>query len=237
MVAKNGERYADTAPTRFERDNALNRELNLTWGESLPTHNTVVAGQWPTDQGVSIEADLAKRLDISLGDTLTFQVNSQEFTATVNSMREVEWRNMRPNFYFIFHPETVATLPANWLVSFRLEDKQSSLLNQLARDYPSVSLLDLRSMGEKIQGILQQIGLSLTALAALAVIAGLLLILTLLRLSMSGRQEEIHLYRILGSTRSALRITLWAEFGVIALVAALIAVIGTELAMGARSFT
>ncbi len=233
LVARNGERYADTQPDASNRDNSLRRELNLTWRNKLPPQNEIVAGEWSVKRGVSVESELAERLDLSLGDELTFQINGEEFSTPITSFRQVEWRNMRPNFYFIFDSETVANFPANWLVSFRVQTEQSELINQLGRDFPTVSLLDLRTMGGKIQQILGQISLSLSVLAGLAVISGLLLILTLLRLSMADRQNEIKLYRTLGATKKRVSTTLWAEYGTMALVAGLIAALGAELAMTA----
>lgn len=233
LVGKNGERYqlpTDEAE-RDEADEALRRELNFTWRDSLPSHNEVIAGDWPTENGVSVEADIAERLEIEIGDSLTFSVTGQDFTATVNSIREVEWRNMRPNFYFIFDRETLADKPANWLVSFRLDESQTPLLNRLAREYPTVTLLDLRTMSSRIQSILRQIGLSLSVLAGLAVISGLLLLLTLLRISLSERQQEINLYRTLGASRTRIQRTLWSEYGVMAFVSGLMAVLGAEAAM------
>ncbi|OOE95974.1 ABC transporter permease [Salinivibrio sp. AR640] len=230
LVGKNGERY-QVSTDEAERDEALRRELNFTWRETLPSHNEVLAGDWPTENGVSVEADIAARLGIEIGDSLTFSVTGQDFTATVNSIREVEWRNMRPNFYFIFDRDTLADKPANWLVSFRLDESQTSLLNRLAREYPTVTLLDLRTMSSRIQSILRQIGLSLSVLAGLAVISGLLLLLTLLRISLSERQQEINLYRTLGASRTRIQRTLWSEYGVMALVSGLMAVLGAEAAM------
>lgn len=228
LVGKNGERYQVSTD---EADEALRRELNFTWRETLPSHNEVLAGDWPTENGVSVEADIAARLGIEIGDSLTFSVTGQDFTATVNSIREVEWRNMRPNFYFIFDRDTLADKPANWLVSFRLDESQTSLLNRLAREYPTVTLLDLRTMSSRVQSILRQIGLSLSVLAGLAVISGLLLLLTLLRISLSERQQEINLYRTLGASRTRIQRTLWSEYGVMAFVSGLMAVLGAEAAM------
>lgn len=231
LVASNGEHYAELTPDRQERDEALRRELNFTWRDSLPSHNDLIAGQWPTEGGVSVESGIADRLGLKLGDVLTFSVNSQEFDATVNSIRDVEWRNMKPNFYFIFDPALVENLPANWLVSFRLEDGQSEILNQLGRDFQTVTLLDLRTMSGRIQVILRQVSLSLSVLAGLAVVSGLLLLLTLLRITLAERQREIMLYRTLGASKKRINTTLWAEYGIMALVSGCMAVGGAELAM------
>ncbi|WP_419239754.1 ABC transporter permease [Photobacterium leiognathi] len=215
-----------------ERDPALRRELNFTWAETLPSHNDVIAGKWGDSSGVSVESGIAKRLNINLGDKLAFTVGGLEFNATVNSVRDVEWRNMKPNFYFIFTPDVLQSFPATWLVSFRINDQQSDLLNTLAENYPTVSVLDLRMMATRIQGLLTQVSWSLTVLAGLGVLSGLLLIMTLLRLSISERQTEIQLYRTLGASRKRIAATLWFEYGIIALLAGIIAAVGAEFVVG-----
>jgi putative ABC transport system permease protein len=86
-------------------------------------------------------------------------------------------------------------------------------------------------MGDKIQTLLGQIIWSVTVLAALGVVAGLLLIFTLLRLSLSQRQEEIRLYRTLGASKKSITRTIWSEYGVMALTAGVIASAGAELSV------
>lgn len=213
-------------------DPALRRELNFTWAKTLPNHNVVTQGQWGDKSGVSVESGIAKRLNINLGDKLAFTVGGLEFNATVNSIRNVEWRNMKPNFYFIFTPDVLQSFPATWLVSFRVGDQQSALLNTLSSQYPTVSVLDLRMMATRIQGLLAQVSWSLTVLAGLGVVSGLLLIMTLLRLSISERQTEIQLYRTLGASRKRIAATLWFEYGIIAVLAGIIAAVGAEFVVG-----
>ena len=213
-------------------DPALRRELNFTWAKTLPSHNVVTKGQWGKAEGVSVESGIAKRLNINLGDKLAFTVGGLEFNATVNSIRNVEWRNMKPNFYFIFTPDVLQSFPATGLVSFRVSEQQNELLNTLASQYPTVGVLDLRMMATRIQGLLAQVSWSLTVLAGLGVVSGLLLIMTLLRLSISERQTEIQLYRTLGASRKRIAATLWFEYGIIALLAGVIAAVGAEFVVG-----
>lgn len=211
------------------RSDALRRELNFTWGDSLPTYNDVVEGEWTQSQGVSVEQDVANDLGLEIGDSLTFVINSQSITATVNTIRHVEWRDMKPNFYFIFTNDLMSNIPASWLVSFRVEERHNDLLTQLSRNHPTVSLMDIRVMGEKIQALLTQIVWSITVLALMGVIAGILLIFTLLRLSLSQRQQEIRLYRTLGASRKRVTSTIWSEYGLMALVAGLVASFSADL--------
>ncbi|MDK9760819.1 ABC transporter permease [Vibrio sp. D420a] len=210
---------------------ALSREINFTWGESLPEYNEVVAGQWTSESGVSVESEVADQLGLKIGDELSFTINSQRFDAKVNTIREVEWREMKPNFYFIFTPDVLSSIPSTWLVSFRLQEQHDEMLSQLSRNHPTVSLMDIRKMGSKIQELLKQIVWSITVLAGLGVVAGLLLIFTLLRLSLSQRQQEIRLYRTLGASKSRILNTIWCEYGIMALVAGSIAALGAELSV------
>ncbi|MEZ9391287.1 ABC transporter permease [Vibrio splendidus] len=230
LTTINGVEAAKYSDTSQETD-ALSREINFTWGDSLPEYNEVLEGSWTQEQGVSVESDVAEQLGLKIGDELSFTINSQNVSAKVNSIRKVEWREMKPNFYFIFTPDVLSSIPSTWLVSFRLEEQHNQMLNELSRNHPTVSLMDIRKMGSKIQELLKQIVWSITVLAALGVVAGLLLIFTLLRLSLSQRQQEIRLYRTLGASKKRILNTIWCEYGLMALVAGTIAAMGSELSV------
>ncbi|MFA0280591.1 ABC transporter permease [Vibrio sp. 10N.222.55.F12] len=230
LTTINGVEASEYSDTSGETD-ALSREINFTWGDSLPEYNEVLEGNWTQEHGVSVESDVAEQLDLKIGDELSFTINSQNVSAKVNSIRKVEWREMKPNFYFIFTPDVLSSIPSTWLVSFRLEEQHNQMLNELSRNHPTVSLMDIRKMGSKIQELLKQIVWSITVLAALGVVAGLLLIFTLLRLSLSQRQQEIRLYRTLGASRKRILNTIWCEYGLMALVAGSIAALGSELSV------
>ncbi|EHH1024986.1 FtsX-like permease family protein [Vibrio parahaemolyticus] len=216
-----------------EGSDAIRRELNLTWGDQLPEYNDVLSGKWTNANSVSVEADVARDLGIQLGDKLRFVINSQNFDATVDTIRHVEWRDMKPNFYFIFSSDVMANVPGSYLISYRINEGNESLLTSMSRAHPTVSVLDIRTMGEKIQALIQQIVSAITILALLGVIAGLLLIFTLLRLSLSQRQQEIRLYRTLGSSKKRINTTLWVEYGIMALVASSVAVMAAEACVAA----
>ncbi|AIW16365.1 ABC transporter permease [Vibrio tubiashii] len=216
-----------------EGSDALRREINFTFATGTPKHNEVLSGEWTPTNGVSVEADVANDLGLKIGDELEFVINSIQIKAKVNSIRHVEWRDMKPNFYFIFTPDVLENIPATYLVSFKVEDEHDALLNQLSRQHPTVSLMDIRVMGAKIQELLGQIVWSITLLAGIGVLSGLLLIFTLLRLSLGQRQEEIQLYRTLGASKKRVEQTIWAEYGLMALVAGVIAIIGSEIVVGA----
>lgn len=214
-------------------NDSLRREINFTFSNGIPQHNELLKGSWQQTGGVSVEQEVASDLGIELGDQLSFVINSQEVSARVDSIRAVEWRDMKPNFYFIFTPDVLSQIPTTYLVSFRVDVAHDQLLNMLSRQHPTVSLMDIRVMGAKIQELVKQIVWAVTMLAGLSVIAGAILIFTLLRLSLGQRQSEIQFYRTLGASKKRVVRTIWAEYGVMALVAGFIAIIGAELVVAA----
>ncbi len=70
-----------------------------------------------------MEEGLAKRLNVALGDTVTFMGDTQEFRAKVTSLRKVDWESLRPNFYFIF-PEGHRRATAELAYQFPLGEWQ-----------------------------------------------------------------------------------------------------------------
>jgi putative ABC transport system permease protein len=82
----------------------VDREFNLSWSDALRADNRVTTGQFwrPLAQPqFSVEVDLAKRLGISVGDTLRFSIADREVEAPVTSLREVAWDSMKVNFFVL----------------------------------------------------------------------------------------------------------------------------------------
>lgn len=226
MTAINGK------ATEGNPDEALNRELNLTWQSQKPDHNPILAGAWPPKAGeVSMDEGVAKRLNIQLGDSVTFMGDTQDFSAKVTSLRKVDWESLRPNFYFIFPPGALDAQPQSWLTSFRWEGN-NGLLTQLNREFPTISLLDIGAILKQVGQVLEQVSRALEVMVVLVTACGLLLLLAQVQVGMRQRHQELVVYRTLGAGKKLLRTTLWCEFAVLGLVSGLVAAIGAETALG-----
>ncbi|MDU2542068.1 MAG: FtsX-like permease family protein, partial [Klebsiella sp.] len=217
--------------TDGNKDEALNRELNLTWSEQRPDHNPLVAGSWPPKPGeVSIEEGLAQRLGVKIGDTVTFTGDTQDFSAKVSSVRKVDWESLRPNFFFIFPSGALDGQPQSWLTSFRW-DNGPAMLTQLNREFPTVSLLDIGAILRQVGQVLSQVSRALEVMVGLVTACGVLLLLAQVQVGMRQRHQELVVWRTLGAGKSLLRATLWAEFALLGLVSGLVAAIGAEVAL------
>lgn len=210
---------------------AVNRELNLTWLNEMPPANRLVEGVWPPKANeVSMDEGIAGRMGVKLGDQLTFTGDTVAFSATVTSLRHVNWESLRPNFYFIFPPGGLDGQPQSWITSFRY-DGDMRLLTQLNREFPTITLLDIDRILNQVEAILEQVSRALEVMVILVIACGFLLLLAQVQVGMRQRHQELVVYRTLGASRRLLRNTLWSEFALLGFVAGITATIGAEAAL------
>ncbi len=232
LIKKNGEDIRQSVSKEKGNQGPLNRELNLTWSKTVPITNTLVAGEWwPNEQaiGVSVEEELAKNLGLVMGDELTFMISGQEVTAPITSLRTVEWESFRPNFFMVFPRAMLEPFPATWLNSFYLPAEYKNQLNELVTRFPTITLLDLDSMIAQVRTMLDQSVIAVEAMLAALLLAGLLVMASVIESTIDQRLREGALIRSLGGTRRQLLVMQAGEFIGFGLIAGLIAAAGTEL--------
>jgi len=226
--------------SKDQRVGALNRELNLTWMASLPTDNNIVEGRWfeaGQKDGVSVEAELAGKLGLVLGDELTFTIGSDKVTETVTSIRTVQWDSMKPNFYMAFPPEGGLTdMPATWITSFYLPRDRKSALNEFSRRFPTVSLLEIDNVIERIQEIVRQVTQAIEAILVLILAAALVVMAAVVSATLQDRQREGALLRTLGGRQSLLVRSTMLEFALLGGFAGILGVAAAEAAVWALQF-
>ena len=208
----------------------VNRELNFTTTATLPPDNTLTAGRWLDGPGqVSVDKDLAKRLDIALGDTLGFTIEGRSFKAKVTSLRAIKWDNMRPNFYMIFSPDVLTPFSQTWLGSYRLPEQGRVAEVELIRRHPTVSLIDVDDLIVRLTAVSDQVSRALGLMLGLVTVAALLVLLTQTQASMAHRRRELLLMRTLGAGSELLRKMLRWELVASGLLAGLCAAMVVEL--------
>ena len=226
-------REAVTKEEGAEANNAaMQRDLNLTWAGELPPDNTISAGTWwnasPPAGEVSVEEKLARRLNIAPGDRLTLTIATETLHARVASLRRVQWESFHPNFFMIFSPNSLNDLPTTYMTSFHIPLAQKSLLADLVRKYPSVTVLELDQVLSQIRAVVQQASTAVELVLLFVFAGGFTVLFAALSASMDERFFEGALLRTFGASRWQLRRGHIAEFVTLGAVAGLLAAIGTE---------
>ena len=233
LVAINHVSFSEWGVTDPESLASLEREMVLTQTGQLPDGNQLLEGQWhgevAASRQVSVEQSIAQRLKISLGDKLHFSFAGQTVVAEVTSVRELDWNTMQPNFYFIFSPPYLAEFPITYMTSFYIPEQNQPLVDEVSRQFPTLSLIDIGLMVERAQGILARVSLAVEAVAWITIVAGLLVVVASLRSSLDTRLHEQTITRALGGSASLLKRTLLVELATSGLVAGLTGLLAAAL--------
>ncbi|MBI1285189.1 MAG: FtsX-like permease family protein [Thiobacillus sp.] len=253
LATKNGAPIASTLPEEARDSNTLRRELNLTWTAELPANNTVLAGQWhgaqraaapvkrspvggPSPRSdpsaeVSVEAGMAERLNLAIGDQIGFQVGDQTIAARITSIRSVKWDSMQPNFFVIFAPGPLDAMPASSIASVYVPPDAAGVLPGFVKAFPGVTVLALDKLIANIETVFDQIIGAIQLLLGFLLAAGMAVVIATLLASLDARQQEAVLLRTLGAQRSYLAKGLWSEFLALGALAGLLASACAEIAM------
>ena len=251
LTAINDQPPREVVPAESRGDNALRRELNLTWRESLPEGNRIVAGEWFADGAsggwldevdaqssagdgeavpISVEDGLAERLGLTLGDRVTFTIGSAAVTGEVTSLRSLDWESFRPNFYVIFPPETLERFGHSYITAFHLGDDDRDLLRRLVREFPGVTLLDVDAILGQVREVLTQVTRAIELVLGFVLLAGISVLYAALTASLPVRAHESGLLRVFGAGNRLLSRMQGAEFAVLGLASGLMGALLAELA-------
>lgn len=216
-----GDDYADERARRLAE-----REFNLSALTDLPPDNVLTAGRWwqPGErEGFSVEAKLAERLGIVLGDTLAFEVGGLPLSGQVTSLRTVEWDSFRVNFFVVAPPPAMAGLPASYITSFHLPRERGAVLAELVAAFPNVTVIDVEQIMAEVRRLMDRVSLAVQFIFLFTLAVGVLVMIAALFARRDERAREIGLWRTLGASRRTVRLTLAGEFAALGLLAGAVA--------------
>lgn len=220
---------ASSQTTEQPRRQGFGRELNLSWLAELPANNQITAGSWFKGKAeVSVEQQQAERLQLQLGDTLTFAIGGQQFDAKVTSFRKVDWNSLQPNFFMLLSPDLMASFPATYLTAFYLPEAKQAVLTGLLKQYPTVSVISVSAILQQVTAIIDQVSLALTLILILVFAAAVLVLIAQVQATVEQREQELAILRTLGARGRFLRQAVLYEFAALGLLAGVFATVLAE---------
>jgi putative ABC transport system permease protein len=211
-----------------------NREANLSFAARLSSSNEILDGEWwPADYAgpplVSIEEEAAVETGLVLGDRLKFIVAGREIEAEIASVRKINWDSFQPNFFMVFSPGALDGLPTTYIASLRLEPEQRSVLVNLVRTHPSISVIDLDSILQQIRGIVEKASLAVQAVFVFTLAAGIAVLFAAVQSTIDERRFESAMLRALGARKRIVVSGVMAEFAALGAAAGILASAGASI--------
>lgn len=230
----------------YEEEDArrqVEREFNLSHSASLPRDNQITAGRWDAENpdGLSMELEIAKRLGVGLGDSLTFDIGGLAHSARVTSLRKVDWASMNANFFVMYPVSRMPDLPVTYLAAYRAPETPG-FDNALVRQFPNITNVDTTATLAQVQQVLTQVSRAVEFLFAFALAAGLVVLFAAVTATREERAREFAVMRAVGARAALLRQVQRAELVGVGLLAGFLAsvvasIVGWGLAKYAFDFT
>jgi putative ABC transport system permease protein len=212
----------------------LNGDRGLSYSDTVPEGSKVKDGTWwetgyDGDPLVSFEIELAEKLGLKLGDTVTVNILGRNVTARIANLREVKWESLAINFVMVFSPNTLRGAPHNLLATISLPPgtpmgMEAQVIRSLGRAYPSVTAIRVRDVLDAFNAVFTKVMTAIRVAGSVTLLAGALVLAGALATAQRRRILEAVILKTLGATRRRILTSHVLEYVLLAAVTALFAV-------------
>jgi putative ABC transport system permease protein len=208
---------------------ALRGDRGLTYAATPPEGTRLVAGQWwPADYNgpplLSFDANIARGWGIGLGSVITVNVLGRDIDLKIASLREIQWRGLGINYVMVASPGLLEAAPHTHIATVRSAPaNEVAVLRALTDAFPNVSGIRVRDALEAVAGLLSRVGVALQATSSVTLLAGMLVLAGAVAAGQRARVRDAVVLKTVGATRAQIRSAWLVEFGILGLVAGLLA--------------
>ncbi len=222
----------DFSETKVRREQGvIGREFAVTYRPNIDENESIIAGDWwtttkPSDvPEVSVEEDMARRLNIGLGDSVTFDISGRNITARVANIRKIDLRNTRTAFVFVFRPGFLEQAPQSYAASILKKlgatDRQR-LQREVIEKFPNVQIFDVADIVETVQKLINNFVHAISFVGGFVILSGILILMGSIALTKSQRIYENAVLKTLGAKRGILAAILVTEYSLLGILAGII---------------
>ena len=239
-LIKLGDRPVEGVKAPPEVQWVLTGDRGLSYSATVPEGSTVVAGAWwaadyAGEPLVSMEADIAKKLGLRLGDTVTVNVLGRNVTARISNLREVKWESLALNFVLVFSPNTLSGAPHNLLATVTLPKEtplagEAKLARDLGQAFPAMTVVRVKDAIDAFNVIFGRIMVAVRAAGSVTLLAGALVLAGALATAQQRRIKQAVILKTLGATRRRILASHLTEYVLLAVLTSLIALLIGSLA-------
>ena len=194
----------------------LNREFRVTYRSELTETEELLEGEFigKATPGkpvlISIADNLAEDGNLKIGDDVVFNIQGVLMETKVGSIRKVDWSSMQVNFMILFPTGVLEKAPQfNVMTTYApTEESSAALQRDLVKNFPNVTILDLRQVFTIVEDILDKISWIINFMAFFSILTGFIVLIGSVRNSKYQRIKESVLLRTLGAkSKQILKIT------------------------------
>lgn len=206
---------------------AYDNDIDLSALGREPLNAGVVKGAWwrPDYDGaplIALSTDAAKGAHVKVGDEVSLAVLGRQIEAHVAVLRKVDFAGFGANFPIVLDPAALAGANLGDVAIARAtrgEERRATLA--LGGPFPLVNVISVRDALEAASDLFDRLALAVRGAAAVAALAGLLVLAGAIAAGASARAKEAATLKVLGAARGQILGLYAMEYGAVGAVAGL----------------
>jgi len=231
FISLNGQLVAEMKGQHVPR--RMLESAELSWSDTLPEGDKLKAGKWWSNPNVgelAIGDWVAQRLHLGVGSAVELEVGGVPHQLKVSAIYEADGQHLGSRVSFVLPSGLLRDQPATWYGGAHVDPKRvPDLERALFAAYPTVTVINLADVLERIESVVDQVTFVVRLLAGVAILAGLMILASSIASTRFRRMREAVVLKTLGATRMRIVRTFSVEFSVLGLLAGAVGTIFANL--------
>jgi putative ABC transport system permease protein len=227
FISLNGKTLDQMKDQHFPRRMLENAELS--WADTAPEGDKVTQGKWWTGGStneLAVGSGVADRLHLGVGSTVELEIGGMARTLKVAAIYRADGQHIASRVSFILPSGQLKDRNATWYGGAHVDPKQvASMERALFQAFPTVTVINLADVLERIESVVNQITFVVRFLAGFSIFAGLMILASSIASTRFRRMQEAVVLKTLGATRMRIVRTFSVEFSVLGLLAGSVGVV------------
>jgi putative ABC transport system permease protein len=231
FVSLNGQTLDQLKQQHFPR--RMLESAELTWSDSPPAGNKIKQGKWWTDANaaeLAVGEGVAQRVHLGVGSAVELDVGGMVRKLKVAAIYRADGQHLGARVSFVLPSGQLKDLPATWYGGAHVDPRQVGALERaLFLAYPTVTVINIADVLERIESVVNQITFVVRFLAGFSILAGLTILASSIASTRFRRMREAVVLKTLGATRMRIVRIFSVEFSVLGLLAGAVGVVFANL--------
>jgi len=227
FVSLNGKPLEQLKEQHFPR--RMLESARVTWADAAPPGDKVKQGKWwqSADAAeLAVGEGVAQRLHVGVGSAVEVEIGGTVRQLKVAAVYRADGQHLGAQVSFVLPSGLVKDLAATWYGGAHIDPKQVPAMERtLFATYPSITVINLADVLERIESVVNQITFVVRFLAGFSIFAGLMILASSIASTRFRRMREAVVLKTLGATRMRIVRTFSVEFSVLGLLAGSVGVV------------
>jgi len=207
--------------------------VSFSWADAAPEGDQIREGKWSTNPNarqIAIGEGIASRVHLKVGSRVEAEIDGRDLKLTVAAIFRADEQHLGGRAEFLLPSGLVKDAATVWYGAARVDSRQVSQIERaLFAAYPTVTVINLADVLDRIESVVNQITFVVRFLAGFSIFAGLMILASSIASTRYRRTREAVVLKTLGATRWRIVRIFSVEFSVLGLLSGTVGAVFANL--------